>query len=316
MKTWRPFSKYSPWNTVVSKNPKIDPNSKKMIADLFLTNSYPDQPAGKLGASIRKWSIPVYEVEDKKVKWSKINYSLFHKFCHPQFLIKKAPIPTGALPDPEGDSHMTIMNKSKTKCWDFWSLKKFNGKWLARSGREFDLKGKGVLKPGEGACRAAGFPLIAGLIRPEEIKQGKIEHALVFGYNRPKRGVYVYPASNTDGTSTRAGAIPEGARLQLDPALDLDKLKLKPAAKIIAKALQEYGMYLGDSSGGFAVYGEVFPGKKSKWEGILDNFDLFNIPTEKFRVLKLPKLHSEGIPLDWPTDKILKKNPGFFARYN
>ena len=168
----------------------------------------------------------------------------------------------------------------------------------------------------EGACRAAGVPLIAGLIRPEEIKQGKIAHALVFAYYTPKRGIYVQPASNSDGMSTRSGAIPEGARLQLDPSLDIDKLKLKPAARIIAKALQEYGMYLGDAAGGFSLYAEVFPGKKNKWEGILDNFALFNIPTEKFRVLKLGKLHSEGIPLDWPTDKIMKKDPGYLGRYN
>jgi len=263
MKVWRPFSKSSPWNTVIPKNPKLDPCSKKMIADLFLTNTYPSQPAGKLGVSTREWSIPVYEVEEKKTKLCEINYSLFHKFCHPQFLIKKAPVPATALPDSAGDSHLTILNKARTKCWDFWSLKKIDGQWLARSGREFDLRGKGVLKPGEGGCRAAGFPLIAGLIRPEEIAQGKIDHALVFGYSTPKRGVYVYPASNSDGISTRAGAIPEGARLQLDPALDLDRLKLKPAAKIIAKALQKYGMYLGDCSGGFSVYAEVFPGKVS-----------------------------------------------------
>ena len=195
-------------------------------------------------------------------------------------------------------------------------MKKLDGHWVARSGRTFDLRGKGVIKPGEGACRAAGFPLIAGLIRPEEIKQGRIEHALVFAYNAPKHRAYVYPASNSDGKSTRPGAIPEGAGLLLDPSLDIDSLGLKPAAKIIAKALQEYGMYLGDGAGGFACYAEVFPGRKSKWEGILDNFDLFNIPTEEFRVLKLGKLHCEGIPLDWPTDKQMKKNPGFFARYN
>ncbi|OGF48907.1 MAG: hypothetical protein A2231_10475 [Candidatus Firestonebacteria bacterium RIFOXYA2_FULL_40_8] len=316
MRVWRPFSKDSPWNTVISKNPKIDKNSKKMVADLFLTNSYPDQPAGKIGVSTRRWSIPVYHVDEKKVKWSKIHYSLFHKYCHPQFLFNKAPIPASAKADKERDAHMTILNKSLTKCWDFWALTKFNGKWLARSGKEFSLTGKGVQKPGEGGCRAAGFPLIAGLIRYEEIKQGKIEHSLVFGYNTAKRGVYCYPACNSDGTSTRPGAIPEGARLQLDPSVDIESLNLKPAAKIIAKALQEYGMYLGDCSGGFAVYAEVFPGKKSKWEGVLDNFDLFNIPTKKLRVLKLPEMHTEGIPLDWPTDKMLKKDPGYFNHYN
>ncbi len=316
MSVWKPFGKNSPWNTPIPKRPAIDRNSRKMVADLSLTNAYPDQPAGKLGVSTKRWSIPVYEVDETKVKWQQIHYSLFHKFCHPQFLIDEAPIPPRALPDPEGDSHMTIINKERTRCWDFWALRKLKGKWVARSGRGFDLRGTGVLKPGEGACRAAGFPLIAGLIRPEEIAQGRIEHALAFAYNAPKHGVYVQPASLSDGLSTRAGAIPEGARLQLDPALDLDRLALKPAARIVARALQEYGMFLGDGAGGFACYAEVFPGRKNRWEGVLDNFDLFNVPTERFRVLKLGALHSEGIPPDWPTDKQLRENPTFFSRYN
>ena len=37
---------------------------------------------------------------------------------------------------------------------------------------------------------------------------------------------------------------------------------------------------------------------------------------QKFRVLQLPKLQREGIPLDWPTTKVLEKDPGFFGRYN
>ena len=43
--------------------------------------------------------------------------------------------------------------------------------------------------------------------------------------------------------------IPEGARVQLDPALDLDSLSLTPWQKVIARALQRYGMYLADTAG-------------------------------------------------------------------
>jgi len=313
---WRPFNDNSPWNTRIPGRPAVDARSGQMIQDLFLVNSYPTQPAGKLGVCVKNWSIPVYVVDDKKVKGSKINYSMFHKFCHPQNLFTHAPVTPKILPDRQGDAHLCVVNKSLTKAWDFWSLKRIKGQWVARSGREVDLTGMGVQQPGSGGCRAAGFPLIAGLIRPDEIARGRIDHALVFAYATPKHGAYVYPATLSDGMSVRPGAIPEGARLQLDPNLDLDRLHLKPAAKVIARALQEYGMYLGDGSGGFCIYAEVFPGRKDQWQGVLGPFDLFDIPTERFRVLKLPKLQREGIPLDWPTTKDLEKDPGFFGRYN
>jgi hypothetical protein len=296
---WRPFSNNSPWNTKISENPEIDPNSDKMIADLFKSVS-----KGKIYININNWSIPVFYVNEKKTKWVDIHYSYFHKFCHPQ-LLKKAPIPKEAFPDPKEDAHLCIVNNSKTLAWDMWGVKKIEGKWVIKSGRKWNLKGSGVLKPGEGACRASGFPLLAGLIRYDEIKDGKINHALVFAYDYPKRGVYVYPASISDGMGTRPGAIPEGARLQLNPSLDISRLNLKPAARIIAKALQEYGMFLGDGAGGIALYAENFVGRpKNLWKGILKETDLLGIPVEEFRVLKLPKLESKGIPLDWPTDKM------------
>ncbi len=295
---WRPFSDKSPWNTRIPANPAIDSRSGIMINDLSLCSC-----KGKIGMNINEWSIPVFYVDDRTTRWSEISYSYAKKFCHPH-LLESAPIPKHAKPDPQGDAHLCIINESKTKSWDFWALKKYEGKWLARSARGFDLRGTGVLKPGEGACRAAGFPLIAGLIRPEEIKQGIIEHALVFAYDIPKRGAYVTPASNSDGMSTREGAIPEGARLQLNPKLDIEKLNLNPAAKIIARALQEYGMFLGDGAGDIAIYAENFAYKaKSPWQGILSEKDLYGIPYDELRVLKLPGIQNKGIPLDWPSDK-------------
>ncbi len=65
-------------------------------------------------------------------------------------------------------------------------------------------------------------------------------------------------ASATGGTgpSTLAGAIPLGARLQLDPALNLDSLGLNPWQKTIARALQEYGMYTADTRGAVSLFAE------------------------------------------------------------
>ena len=104
--------------------------------------------------------------------------------------------------------------------------------------------------------------------------------------------------------NTRPGAIPEGARLQLNPKLDIEKLNLTPAAKIIARALQEYGMFLGDGAGDIAIYAENFAYKaKNPWQGILSEKDLYGIPYNELRVLKLPEIRNTGIPLDWPSDK-------------
>jgi hypothetical protein len=106
------------------------------------------------------------------------------------------------------------------------------------------------------ASRGAGVPYLSGLVRPWEIAQGHIDHALALGYPMVDRVRCVWPASKSDGTIDLAG-IPEGARIQLDPTLDVDTLEgLSATGRVIARALQVYGAYLVDTSGSNKLYPE------------------------------------------------------------
>jgi hypothetical protein len=128
---------------------------------------------------------------------------------------------------------------------------------------------------------------LAGLIRPEEIEAGVIPHALVFGCCYPKLGYIVYPpAPTTDGKIAGQYAIPEGARLQLDPSLNLDTLGLSTAGKIIAKCMQDYGIILSDSSDGLPLYAENPMGRATDpWPALsFDGYSASPIPLN-FRVI-------------------------------
>jgi hypothetical protein len=57
----------------------------------------------------------------------------------------------------------------------------------------------------------------------------------------------------SDGDSTDPNAPPEGLRFRIKPTVDLAALKLDPQTLVIAKALQRYGFYIGDSSGTTAL---------------------------------------------------------------
>ncbi len=151
------------------------------------------------------------------------------------------------------------------------------------------------------SCRGAGFALLAGVIWPQELEEGKIEHALIFSYTFPKSGGPVLPATESDGWCDRDDAIPEGARLQLDPNLDLESLNLQPFEKTIAQALQEYGMILGDVGGEGIELEAIHPMsvQGNPYEGILPDEVLvdLNIPVEHFRVLKLGPQYEPEIEL-------------------
>jgi hypothetical protein len=150
------------------------------------------------------------------------------------------------------------------------------------------------------APRACGLPLIAGLIRVEEMQAGAIEHALVIAYPHVRAGFYTPPAStsqaaNGNGAQADRG-IPCGGRIQLDPSLDLDALGLTPSGKIIALALQKYGAYVGDYSGAMSLYAENAPAARAIWSaGLLDTYEVRDqLQLSSFRVLKLGTVYDGG----------------------
>ncbi|HSR93899.1 MAG TPA: hypothetical protein VLK56_03450, partial [Solirubrobacterales bacterium] len=71
-----------------------------------------------------------------------------------------------------------------------------------------------------------------------------------------RAGSFAAPAQRSDGKSVDPDSIPEGARLRLDPQLDLGSLGLSPFARMLAEAAQRYGMIVQDGSQSTVVYAE------------------------------------------------------------
>lgn len=301
------FNAQSPWNTPISAGAAVHPHSRKLIE----TNLLCQRPG--LQINMHQWSVPVYFV-DSSVKG--VDVQCYYAKAHgdkPTFvdsagkqwiehndaglIIRDVPIPPDAVPDtsialrPEvnADAHLCIVDLERRLEWDFCWMAKRDGQWIAGQGIMFDLDGDGVPPNYVGSARASGFPLTAGLIFRDEIEAGVINHPLVFAYN-PAGSAHVYPpASTSDGpraVNEHHWGIPEGALVQLDPQLDLDSLKLDRPARIIAQALQTYGMYLCDGAGGLVLYAENFPFvEPSPWDGLLSFDTPLQIPLDRMHVL-------------------------------
>jgi hypothetical protein len=93
---------------------------------------------------------------------------------------------------------------------------------------------------------ATSLPLVAGTMLTSELQAGRIDHALAISVPDARAGVFAFPAQRTDGTLTASTAIPEGARLRLDPRLDVAALGLPPVVHAMAVAAQRYGMIVRD----------------------------------------------------------------------
>ena len=189
--------------------------------------------------------------------------------------------------------------------WAFHVLK--DGTFESNTGMTYPLDGSGVYNTdsynmidGEsvhfhGPSRAAGVPIIAGLIMSDEVMSGEIRHKLSCATRYGAFQEFIFPATWTDGIVV--GGIPEGAVIQLDPKLDLSRFKLTKEETIVAKALQKYGMVVVDMAQGQTIYAEGLWGHPGKsWDGKLREWDggISDIPYQCYRILKVKNTVHRG----------------------
>ncbi len=176
------------------------------------------------------------------------------------------PIPRSARPAAGQDRHMTIWQPSTDRLWEFWQARRLPDGWHARWGGAIQHVSK---SPGyytasawPGARRnwgatATSLPVIGGTMTVDELTRGHIRHALALALPAPRAGTFAWPAQRTDGTGD-AAALPEGARLRLDPKLDVSSLHLPPVTRMIAEAAQRYGMVVRDQTHkGISLFAEA-----------------------------------------------------------
>ena len=190
---------------------------------------------------------------------------------------------------------MIVIDQTNYAEYNLWGVQRTATGWTVRNASSYNIQWDGM--PAEYGSRGAGVPGYAGLIRPWEILQGHIDHVIAFSYPSPAEGRCVFPASKTDGNSALPYAIPEGARLQLDSSLtetDFDDMGLDRTGKIIARALQKYGMILVNTGGRTKIYVEDLvdnPYATIQWSDprlVLTTTTIAGIAYTKFHVIALP----------------------------
>lgn len=287
-----PYDVASPWNTPIPSVVAQDPKSATYINaivdnDLPLTSD-PDQ-----------YTIPVYYFDDQTpLRTVALGgyYSTYDAGDNSRVgygqapTISGIPIPDSATASAGTDEQIVIWNPTSGVQYTFLQFaKNARGNYTATNGNRYHTTAGYYGRFADGMTgRGAGMPYLAGLVRPWEIEQGHIDHALAFAYGSPS-SAFVWPASKSDGVGFLGTDVPEGARLQLDPTLtdaDFTALGLSAPAKVIAKALQQYGMYVVDNGGSSKIYLEdrITAG----WDSSITRNLVSNIPLAKFRVVAAP----------------------------
>jgi hypothetical protein len=166
------------------------------------------------------------------------------------------PIPSRPKIEASSDHHMLIVDRDHCKLYELWNARHTSTGWRAGSGAIWAL-GSNALRPnGWTSADAAGLPVLPGLVRYREVAAGLIDHALRFTAPQT-RSAHIYPARHDAGSGTSAALPPMGLRVRLKASFDLSRLS--PQARVIAVALQHYGMILADNGSPWYVSGASNP---------------------------------------------------------
>ena len=284
------------WTTPIGSAPALGADSAGQIAMLrhALADVLGYQPT--LQVNIVRYSAPVHVVDRRTSPIVDIpcDSALPMSLDPDQDRVAEGiPVPDGLWADPSDDSHMIIVDQGNWIAYEFWNWRQegprqyragMMGKW-SLAGKGWNASGTDLFRVRNGAT-ASKVPYIGGLVRYEEVAAGEIRHALHMVVPTTRAGQFQAPAVSTDGRYSGSAFIPEGARVQLNPALNLNTLGLTPPSRVIARALQVYGAYVTDTAGGWAIKLQNLGPDGGAWRQLGYQISLQSIPLEQFRVLK------------------------------
>jgi hypothetical protein len=153
-----------------------------------------------------------------------------------------------------GDQHVLVVQEGSCQLYELF-VGRPNGPengWWANSGAKWDLN-TGALRPiGWTSADAAGLPILPGLVRYDEVSAGFIGHAIRVTFSQTQRG-FVLPATHFASSNPDPTLPAMGMRLRLRAGFDINGLTGQ--AKVIAAAMQRYGLIVADNGSNWFFQG-------------------------------------------------------------
>ena len=149
-----------------------------------------------------------------------------------------------------GDRHGIVVDPTNRVLYEFYQLKKTDAGWQAACSAVFDLKSNKLRPDGWTSSDAAGLPIFPAVVRYDELKRGKVEHAMRVTVVKTRRA-YVHPATHFASRLTDENVPRMGERFRLRK--DFDTSKFTPEVKAILDGLKKYGMLVADNGIDWAI---------------------------------------------------------------
>jgi hypothetical protein len=170
------------------------------------------------------------------------------------------PIPRGVSieggPDADGDRHALLVDRDRCRLFELFALRREGGRWTAGSGATWSMRRPRLRPSGWTSADAAGLPILPLLARYQEVRHGRIEHALRMTVSESRRA-FTFPARHFASSLTDPALPRMGERLRLKATTDVSGLPRQ--ARVVAQAMKEYGLIVADNGSDWYVTGAPHP---------------------------------------------------------
>ncbi len=245
------FPSNNVWNTPVDTLP-VDANSAAYVATIGATKGlHPDFSSAVYGG------IQYIAVSGTQPKVPIVFNPPSESDPGPYPVPASAPVEGGSDLSNTGDRHVLVLDNGNCVLYElFAAYLQPDGSWTAGSGAIFDLKSN-LLRPwGWTSADAAGFAILPGLVRYDEVASGVMNHAIRMTVPQT-RNVAIWPARHRASLLTGSQYPPMGQRFRLKASFDITPY---PAdVRVILTAMKKYGMLLADNGSSWYLTGAPDP---------------------------------------------------------
>jgi len=253
------FPPDNPWNQLVDRWP-LHPNSKAIVASVGRDKPLrynPDMafiivPPKQKRIGVKLTAYPAesdkgpYPVPDNvPIEGWPVDYLRNPKFKKLTLLdVQRDTLKRG------GDRHAIVVDPVNRMLYEFYTMRRTPAGWQAAQASVFNLKTNKLRPRGWTSADAAGLPIFPSIVRYDELKRDRIDHALRVTIRNTRRA-FIPPATHYASGHTNKNFPRMGERFRL--RADFDTSKFSPNVRTILTALKRYGMFVADNGIEWAI---------------------------------------------------------------
>lgn len=266
----RAFTPNSWWNRPVPSDAPTHPRAAEILTYMATAERAGGGCLRLAGTPGSPWGQPVY--------WAQAgdpSYDVAVDVVEPPPELRELRIPRGARAAENSDGSMTVFDVEKgyvvaftdalhDPVADTWRASGATVTYLDSNGLHADT-GRASDPRNVGSHRGNNAAVM--MVRLDEVQAGRVDHVVKVASGPEVSTRFAFPMVGSDGASTDPAAPPQGLRFRIKPSVDVDALGLDRQTEVIAKGLQEYGFYIGDSAGATSLKLEDtrLQGRRERW---------------------------------------------------